>query len=234
MNVDWPDYRIDNFNLVIHLSNAKQLALPVYQPSCDVPLVLPSQCILRNAFLPLWSQSELPETLFFRCSSSFWSDTWPWKTLQAGTCFPGVAFFFWWFSGEVEHFVHLIWWNLNSCLCHCGTTWQRSRRGVTHDFCCRWNWVLFKLIVLVFHARQQLVPHLVPNSPFVPLRNVSWGLGVCSVFVRSVSPRRLVLEVRSFPFPPCAVSACCPSSVSAFFFLLPFRVDPAPAGCVCV
>ena len=28
------------------------------------------------------------------------------------------------------------------------------------------------------------------------------GLGVCSVFVRSVSPRRLVLEVRSFPSPP--------------------------------
>ena len=59
-------------------------------------------------------------------------------------------------------------------------------------------------------------------------------LGVCSVLVRSVSPRRLVLEVRSFPSPPCAVLAFCPSSVSAFFFLLPFRVDPAPAGCVYV
>ena len=29
VNVDWPDYRIDNFNLVIHLSIAKQLALPL-------------------------------------------------------------------------------------------------------------------------------------------------------------------------------------------------------------
>ena len=47
------------------------------------------------------------------------------------------------------------------------------------------------LIFLVFLACHQLVPHLVPNSPLVPLRNVSWGLGVCSVFVRSVSPRRL-------------------------------------------
>ena len=170
----------------------------------------------------------------FCCSSSFHTAPWhePWQATQQACPFPaGVVFLAF---GEVEHIVHLIRWNLNSCLCHCGTTWPRSRRGVTHDFCCRWNWALCKLIVLVFHVRLQLAPHLVPNSPLVPLRNVSWGLGVCSAFVRSVSPRRMVLEVRSFPSPPCAVSACRPSSVSAFFFLLPFRVDPAPAGCVCV
>ena len=33
---------------------------------------------------------------------------------------------------------------------------------------------------------------------------------------------------------PRAVLAFCPSFASAFFFLLPFRVVPAPAGCVCV
>ena len=85
-----------------------------------------------------------------------------------------------------------------------------------------------------FLVCHQLVPHLVPNSPRVPLRNVSWGLGVCAVLVRSVSPCRLVLEVRLFPCPPCAVLAFCPSSVFAFFFLLPFRVYPASTGCVCV
>ena len=107
-----------------------------------------------------------------------------------------------WFSGEVEHFVHLIRWNLNSCLCPCGVTWLRSRSGVTHDFCCSWNWVLLRLIVLVDSRPSPTSPHSVPNSSPVLLRNVSWGLGVCSVFVRSVSPRRLVLEVRSFPSPP--------------------------------
>ena len=35
-------------------------------------------------------------------------------------------------------------------------------------------------LVLVFVCHQ-LVPHLVPNSPRVPLRNVLWGLGVCAV-----------------------------------------------------
>ena len=72
----------------------------------------------------------------------------------------------------------------------------------------------------------------------MPLCSVSWGSGVCSVLVRSVSPCTLVLEVRLFPSPPCAVLSVGPSLVSAFFFLLPFRVDPASAGrvfvCVCV
>ena len=36
---------------------------------------------------------------------------------------------------------------------------------------------------------------MVPNFPRVPLRNVSLGLGVCAVLVRSVSPCRLVIGV---------------------------------------
>ena len=67
----------------------------------------------------------------------------------------------------------------------------------------------------------------------MPLCNASWGLGVCSVLVRSVSPCKLVLEVRLFPSLPCAVLSVGPSLVSAFFFLLPFRVGPVPAGCAC-
>ena len=93
---------------------------------------------------------------------------------------------------------------------------------------------MFRLTVLVVSRSSPTSPPFGPYNSFppVPLRNVLWGLGVCSVSVRSVSPRRLVLEVRSFPSPPCAVLAFCPLSVSAFFSLLPFRVDPAPAGCV--
>ena len=90
------------------------------------------------------------------------------------------------------------------------------------------------LIVLVVLPSSSTSPPSVPNSSPVPLCNVLWGLGVCPVLVRSVSPCRLVLEVRLFPSPPCAVLALCPSFVSAFFFPLPFRVVPAPAGGVCV
>ena len=51
-------------------------------------------------------------------------------------------------------------------------------------------------------------PHSVPNSSPSPLCNVLWG--VCPVLFRSVSPRRLVLEVRLFPCPPPALF--CPSA----------------------
>ena len=62
---------------------------------------------------------------------------------------------------------------------------------------------------------------------------------MCALFfVRSVSPRRLVLEVRSFPSPPCAVLAFCPSCVSAFFFLCLSGLTRLRPGvcvwCVCV
>ena len=53
-----------------------------------------------------------------------------------------------------------------------------------------------------FTLLHQPVPNLVPNYPPAPLCNVSWGLSVCSVLVWSVSPCRLVLEVRLFPSPP--------------------------------
>ena len=43
-----------------------------------------------------------------------------------------------------------------------------------------WNWVLF-IIYLFWFCLSPTSPHLVPNSPRVPLRNVSWGLGVCAV-----------------------------------------------------
>ena len=136
--------------------------------------------------------------------------------------------------GEVKHIVHLIRWNLKAVLCrlgqdlNTGLEWHNARTlGLGAESCCLTNCFGF----LVCH---QLVPHLVPNFPRVPLRNVSWGLGVCAVLVRSVSPCRLVLEVRLFPSPPLRLFWPSARRVSAFFFLLPFRVDPALAGCVCV
>ena len=60
--------------------------------------------------------------------------------VKAGTCLSGVMIsFFWWLVGEVKHLVHLIQWNLNSCLCPCGLTWLRSRLGVMHDYLGK-NW----------------------------------------------------------------------------------------------
>ena len=83
------------------------------------------------------------------------------------------------------------------------------------------NWVLVLINCFGFPVCHQLVPHLVPNFPRVPLRNVSWGLGVCAVLVRSVSPCRLVPEVRLFPSPPCAV-----------FGLLPFVCPLFSSSCL--
>ena len=141
---------------------------------------------------------------------------------QQACPFPAGVFF----SGEVEHVVHLIRWNLNSCLCHCGTTWQPSR----HLFCL--NWVLYINFVVSFLSPTN--PHrslILPPCPSV----MCCGVWVCALCW--LGPfRRVDWFWRSLcsPPPPALFLAFCPSSVSVFFFLLPFRVVPAPAGCVCV
>ena len=122
----------------------------------------------------------------------------------------------------MKHIVHLIRWNLIAVLCQLGhdltacLEWLNARLlGLGTESCCLTNCFGF----LVCH---QLVPHLVPNFPRVPLCNVSWGLGVCAVLVRSVSPCRLVPEVRLFPSPPALFLAVCPSCVR-FFLPLAFQ-----------
>ena len=138
-------------------------------------------------------------------------------------------------SGEVKHIVHLIRWNLKAVLCrlgqglNTGLEWHNARTlGLGAESCCLTNCFGF----LVCH---QLVPHLVPNFPRVPLRNVSWGLGVYAVLVRSVSPCRLVLEVRLFPSPPCAcfgrLPVVCPLFSSS---CLSGLTRLWPGVCVCV
>ena len=76
----------------------------------------------------------------------------------------------------------------------------RPFEGVTHDSL-GLSWIPFHFFVVSLFFNQP-VPNLVPNYPPAPLCNVSWGLSVCSVLVWSVSPCRLVLEVRLFPSPP--------------------------------
>ena len=139
-----------------------------------------------------------------------------WQMIQAGACLPGVVIlFFWLFSGEVKHFVHLIRLNLNNRLCPCGLIDHGPVLGVTHDYL-GVNWVPL-ILCCWFLFRHKLVPHSVPNLSPVPLCNVSWGLGVSPVLVRSVSPCRLALEVRLFPSPPCAVFGLLPVVCVRFF-----------------
>ena len=189
----------------------------------------------RNTCLPEWSRSELPETSFFRCSFSFWQGAKP-RTPTEGNrhmlsrC--GLLSF-WRFSGEVTHVVHLIRWNLKSRYMPLWLTWTRAWRGTTHEsyrYLRTESWCIINCFgFLVCH---QLVPHLVPNSPRVPLCNVSWGLGVCAVLVRSVSPCRLVLEVRLFPSPP---RCFWPFALRVFAFFLPLAFQGWPgSGRVCV
>ena len=106
---------------------------------------------------------------------------------------------------------------------------QRTNPRYLGTESCLGTWVPINFVVSFFH---QLVP-IGPQSPSCWfLRSVSLGSGVCSGFVRSVSPCRLVPEVRLFP---PSLRCFWPSArrVSAFFFLLPFRVSPA-LPCVCV
>ena len=73
-----------------------------------------------------------------------------WRMFQVGTCLPGVVIsFFWLFSGEVKHAVHLIHLNLNSCLMPIrGLTNYRPFEGTTHDSL-GLSWILFDCVNLV-------------------------------------------------------------------------------------
>ena len=177
-----------------------------------------------------WSCSEFSETFILLAAAPAFAEQHDMnhERWQACPLPAGIVFLV---SGEVQHFVHLIHWNLHSCLSPRALTWLPSRLGLTHDPL-GLNWIP-SIIILLFRFRHQLVPHLVPNSSPVPLGNAMWGSGVCSVLVRSVSPCRLVLEVRLFPSPPCAVSALarrlCPLfSSSCLSGFSRFRIDVKP------
>ena len=130
VNVDWIDFRIYTFELVIRLSNVQQMALP-FCAFDEVPRLLWSQGFLADAFLHLWSRSEHSETSFFRsnlCSFITCDRT------QAGTRSLGVVFFL----------LMVLWWGQTYCapnslelesrLCLLWLTWTRAWSGTMHDF----------------------------------------------------------------------------------------------------
>ena len=157
-----------------------------------------------------------------------------WHKFQAGSRLSGVVFFL----------LMVVWWGETYCApnsleleCRFMPLWLTWTRaccgtiarplGLGTESCCLTN-------CFGFFVCHQLVPHLVPNFPRVPLHNVSWGLGVCAVLVRSVSPCRFVPEVRLFPSPPALFLAVCPSCVR-FFLPLAFQGWPGSGRvCVCV
>ena len=145
------------------------------------------------------------------------------------------------FSGAVYFLLMVLWWGQTCCALNSlqleppfMPMWldrPRSRLGVTHDYGLHW---IPLMLICCFTFRHELVPHSVPNSSPVPLSNVLWGSGVCSVLVRSVSPCRLVLEVHLFPSPP-ALFWPWPVVCVRFFIPLAFQGRPGSGRvCVCV
>ena len=158
----------------------------------------------HNACLPERSRPEHSETSVF--ATTFAASLHHVTTFESGrhtTCRCGILSF--WFSGEVKHIVHLIRWNLTAVFMPLWLTGTRACCGTIARPLGLGTESCYLTNCFGFFVCHQLVPHLVPNFPRVPLRNVSWGLGVCAVLVRSVSPCRFVPEVRLFPSPPCAV-----------------------------
>ena len=115
-----------HFNLVIHLSNAKQSAF-LFCTFCEVPRLLSSLEILVKFSSTEWRCAEHSETSYSAALSQRHFATLHENGPGRHTTFRCGDSFFWWLSGEVKHFVHLIRWNLEAVLCHCGTTWPRSR-----------------------------------------------------------------------------------------------------------
>ena len=180
VTVDELDVGIDTFELVIRLSKVEQTALPfISLMSCPaIPAVLCEPLGWSSlCWMSIWTVRNFRFTAAapaFKVQHDMNARTWmPGHECQAGTWPSGVVFFvfdgFWWGwtfrafnSLEEQLFMPL------------RTTWLRSRRGVRPDTCCSWNWVLFRLIVLVVSRPSPTSPHSVPNSSIVILRNVSW------------------------------------------------------------
>ena len=129
VNVDWPEFWIYTFELVIHLSKVQQMALLFFshfENSCC------SGCPRDPSDLRSfkWSCSEQPETSvfcsYFRNSPDFMA----WQGIKAGSRLPGVVSFFW-LSGETCCAPNSL--ELESCYMPLWLTWTRARRGITHD-----------------------------------------------------------------------------------------------------
>ena len=130
----WTDLTTElaHFNLVIRLRKAKQLAFSFISLVCNILQTLLSQCLLESSLLYLSTAVQNNQKLLFLAAASPFDVKHDMSDRRQQAC-PLPAGMVFLVSGEVEHILHLIRWNLNSCLCLRGLTWQRSRPGVTHD-----------------------------------------------------------------------------------------------------
>ena len=129
----WTDliHEFTHFNMVIRLSKVQQWAilLSAFLRCPAAPAVL--LILIQVQF----SRSDVSPS----CQKlSFLTDAQAVETIRksrgryASSRFGDSSF--WWLSGEVEHIVHLIRWNLNSRLCPCGLIDYGPALGVTHDY----------------------------------------------------------------------------------------------------
>ena len=144
---------LTHFNLVIHLSKLKQLALRFFShlkmSCCSCGPRVPR----RNACLPECNRSELPETSVF--AAIFAATLHHVTTFESGrhtSCRCGFLPF--WFSGEVKHIVHLIRWNLKAVLCPYG--WLEHGPGAGNNRTTprnlgteSWSWILYVNFITV-------------------------------------------------------------------------------------
>ena len=129
VNVDWPDFRINTFELVIRLSKVQQSAFRfctfLWSPASPAVPWDP----LWFAYFKEWSRAEHSETSFLLMQLLSWQ--WHYnmhKEPGRHTTFRCGVFSFW-LSGGVKHIVHLIRWNLKAVYANWGKTWPRSRKG---------------------------------------------------------------------------------------------------------
>ena len=108
-----------HFNLVIHLSQSQQLALPfctfLWSPAAPVVPWDPGEILFYGVKLCRTFRNLLFCSTF---TATFCDITWKW--IRQAHVLQVWYSSFWWLSGEVKHVVHLIRWNLKAVLCPCG------------------------------------------------------------------------------------------------------------------
>ena len=137
----WRRIEFTHFNLVIRLSKGQQSALRFISlfESPAAPIVPCDPRELHSSSVTLFE--TIRNLLLFAAA---FDDSWQQHLIQESgrhTTFRCGDSFFWWLSGEVKHFVHLIRWNLKAVLCPCG--WLEHGPGLAQRTTFRFrSWIL--------------------------------------------------------------------------------------------
>ena len=141
-----------HFNLVIRLSKGQQSALRFISLfECPAAPIVPCDPREFHSSSVTLFETTRNLLLFAAAFDDPWQQHWiqdsgRHTTFRCGRC--GVSFF-WWLSGEVKHFVHLIRWNLKAVLCPCG--WLEHGPGLAQRTICRFrSWILWFILVCDF------------------------------------------------------------------------------------